>query len=313
VANSGCNRLVAAVDMEHSLYWADVVLTVLGCVVALVVGFGWYRRSQRDALSPAGIDSPADIEDGSAPRTHRLIPPEAVLLPVLAYLTVLLIAYPVLRHFSGRPAGDAEETGLAFDAAQLVSNNFAFIVAGGLCVALGGRFLATGGRAFVFGEGPFAGNVLRGGLGALAAIGLCQLVLAATLWLITWLRPDYVFPDHNVIVALRDPACPAWLPIVLWVGVTTITPFAEEAFFRGILQSALVSRLRSPGMGIAIAAGVFGLAHGSQPQVVPALTLFGVILGLLHRRTGSLIAPIVAHGLFNAKTLLWETLRLTAG
>jgi membrane protease YdiL (CAAX protease family) len=66
-------------------------------------------------------------------------------------------------------------------------------------------------------------------------------------------------------------------------------------------------------MGIAIAAGVFGLAHGSQPQVVPALTLFGVILGLLHRRTGSLIAPIVAHGLFNAKTLLWETLRLTAG
>jgi membrane protease YdiL (CAAX protease family) len=34
---------------------------------------------------------------------------------------------------------------------------------------------------------------------------------------------------------------------------------------------------------------------------------------LLHRRTGSLIAPIVAHGLFNAKTLLWETLRLTAG
>jgi membrane protease YdiL (CAAX protease family) len=41
---------------------------------------------------------------------------------------------------------------------------------------------------------------------------------------------------------------------------------------------------------------------------VPAIALFGLILGLLYERSGSLVGPIVAHALFNAKTMLWESL-----
>ena len=45
-----------------------------------------------------------------------------------------------------------------------------------------------------------------------------------------------------------------------------------------------------------------------QPHVVLPLAVLGVLLGVLYLRTGSLLGPIVLHALFNAKTLLWETL-----
>jgi uncharacterized protein len=52
---------------------------------------------------------------------------------------------------------------------------------------------------------------------------------------------------------------------------------------------------------------VFGLAH-FEPLQLPALILFGVVLGVLAQRTGRLGPGIVAHATFNAVTVLSLTL-----
>ena len=45
-----------------------------------------------------------------------------------------------------------------------------------------------------------------------------------------------------------------------------------------------------------------------QPHVVAPLIVLGVILGYVYERTGSLVAPITLHLLFNFKTMLFSTI-----
>jgi membrane protease YdiL (CAAX protease family) len=85
---------------------------------------------------------------------------------------------------------------------------------------------------------------------------------------------------------------------------------AEEVFFRGYVQSNIL-RLAGPLIGgrtrlaewasIAISAVCFAVAHVIvQGQLVSVLTFLpGLILGWLFIRTGSLLAPILFHGLAN--------------
>jgi membrane protease YdiL (CAAX protease family) len=85
---------------------------------------------------------------------------------------------------------------------------------------------------------------------------------------------------------------------------------AEEVFFRGYVQSNIL-RLAGPLIGgrtrpaewasIAISAVCFAVAHVIvQGQLVSVLTFLpGLVLGWLFIRTGSLLAPILFHGLAN--------------
>jgi membrane protease YdiL (CAAX protease family) len=122
--------------------------------------------------------------------------------------------------------------------------------------------------------------------------------------------PQYPQPDHDVIEAFRDPAEPPWAPVTLWLGAVLIAPVAEECFFRGILQTAVVTLARRRWVAIAVGGLLFGLAHGGQFQVIPALFLLGILLGYLYERTGSLMGPILLHVLFNLRTVTWEVYRL---
>jgi len=109
----------------------------------------------------------------------------------------------------------------------------------------------------------------------------------------------------------RGPAAAALLVVTLCV----VTPLAEELFFRGLIFRSL-HRVAGGGAGLVIAvlAGglVFGLVHyDGKPAsgVVVAvqlglLGLFGAVLCTLTYRTGRLGAAIVAHGVFNAVTVL---------
>ncbi|MEN6337366.1 MAG: CPBP family intramembrane glutamic endopeptidase, partial [Phycisphaerales bacterium] len=59
---------------------------------------------------------------------------------------------------------------------------------------------------------------------------------------------------------------------------------------------------------IACVAVWFGAMHWPTPQQVPALIILGVFLGYLYERTGSILAPIYLHILFNSKSVLWHYL-----
>ncbi|MEN6426518.1 MAG: CPBP family intramembrane glutamic endopeptidase [Phycisphaerales bacterium] len=84
---------------------------------------------------------------------------------------------------------------------------------------------------------------------------------------------------------------------------------AEEVFFRGYVQANATrwlgkSRLSQPAqwwIAIGISAACFALAHVVvQGQIISALTFLpGLLMAWLFARTGSLLAPLLFHGLAN--------------
>ena len=101
------------------------------------------------------------------------------------------------------------------------------------------------------------------------------------------------------------------LPIVSRVlYYALVVGIGEEVAFRGLLQSLLNRAFGRPwqwrgvsfGPGLLIAALLFGLAHtivgsGFRLQVALFTTIFGLTLGYLREKDGSVLAPAILHGL----------------
>lgn len=87
------------------------------------------------------------------------------------------------------------------------------------------------------------------------------------------------------------------------LGLAVLAPLLEEVLFRGAIQGLLMRFLGRPWPAIIIAALVFGVIHWNPVQVVYA-TLFGVVLGWIYYRTGSLMYVIVGHVLNNTLAVI---------
>lgn len=101
-------------------------------------------------------------------------------------------------------------------------------------------------------------------------------------------------------LAGADPADP-WL-WALVAAVVLLVPMVEEVLFRGAIQGCLRGMTRSPWVAIVLASVVFGAMHigAAEGVAIPGLIVFGTGLGIVYERSGSLLAPMVMHGLFNA-------------
>jgi CAAX protease family protein len=133
-----------------------------------------------------------------------------------------------------------------------------------------------------------------------------QLLLVPLLYLpIQWLLGDRDLsePAREVIGEAHGAGPLALLAVVLVVGA----PVAEELFFRGLLLRSLQRRFaaspRADVWAVGGSALAFGLAHFELLQL-PALVLFGVILGVLAVRYGRLGPGMWAHAVFNLVTVL---------
>ena len=89
------------------------------------------------------------------------------------------------------------------------------------------------------------------------------------------------------------------------VAVVVAAPVGEELIFRGLLQTGFSRAGLGPAGGVVAASGAFLLVHASvlDAQMMPALFVLSVVLGLSYERTGRLGGPIVAHACFNAFNL----------
>ncbi len=79
-------------------------------------------------------------------------------------------------------------------------------------------------------------------------------------------------------------------------------PVFEEIIFRGFLLPSLTKNFPAWG-AISISSLIFALAHLSLSEVLPLFTL-GLILGTVYLRSGSLLAPVLLHSLWNSGTML---------
>jgi membrane protease YdiL (CAAX protease family)/uncharacterized RDD family membrane protein YckC len=84
--------------------------------------------------------------------------------------------------------------------------------------------------------------------------------------------------------------------------IVCVAPVTEEVFFRGFMFKGL-RRATSFVVAALVSAGIWGIFHYTGPEswgVVLQLTVFGIALGWLYERTGSLYPTIAVHGLNNA-------------
>jgi membrane protease YdiL (CAAX protease family) len=82
-------------------------------------------------------------------------------------------------------------------------------------------------------------------------------------------------------------------------------PFTEELIFRGFVFNAL-RRYLPTAVAVLIAGIVFGAAHyqpGNAGAIAP-LAAGGIVLALVYYRSGSLVASMIAHALFNLVTVV---------
>lgn len=90
--------------------------------------------------------------------------------------------------------------------------------------------------------------------------------------------------------------------VVALLVVAAWGPFNEELFFRGFGLAGLRNRLGDRG-ALVVSAALFALFHLDPTQYVP-IFIFGMVLGWLYLRTGSIWPCILAHSLQNAVALL---------
>jgi membrane protease YdiL (CAAX protease family) len=182
------------------------------------------------------------------------------------------------------------------------------------CLVVAGLAFRGGGNGFGL---SLPRSVRRGNLvmwiggGWLASLCCTGLAAMAVQWVLRVLWSEYQPPDHGVFTMLRSSEASAAMRWLAVLGPAVLAPISEECFFRGILQTALrraVPPRRSMyhrWFAILVTAGIFGMMHSSTPQFIPALVLFGILLGFVYERTGSLVVVIAIHMLFNIKSLLW--------
>jgi membrane protease YdiL (CAAX protease family) len=148
-----------------------------------------------------------------------------------------------------------------------------------------------------------AGGRWRRAAGMGLAAGLMVLPFA---WLMSfgtgevmrWLSLE---PETQVVVETLQSLGGGGVYFLIGLIAVTTAPMAEEVLFRGILYGFLRRRV-GVGWGMWVSAGVFGLIH-MNAMTFPSLVLLGVLLVWLYELTGSLVAPVVAHAVFNLANL----------
>lgn len=96
-----------------------------------------------------------------------------------------------------------------------------------------------------------------------------------------------------------------FLPALL--SSALLAPVCEELFFRGYLTGAMMRYGRRN--AILASSMLFALAHGIDVMLVPR-ALFGALLALLMLRTGTLLAPMAVHALYNLAVIFVSYLGL---
>src|SRR5262245_6244741 len=101
---------------------------------------------------------------------------------------------------------------------------------------------------------------------------------------------------------LRPLMAPCSLPDL--VGISCLAGLGEEMLFRGLLQDLLAGPL-GPWGALALAAVLFGLLHAVSLTYAVVATLIGAYLGGLYLLSENLLAPVVAHALYDLVVLVW--------
>ena len=107
--------------------------------------------------------------------------------------------------------------------------------------------------------------------------------------------------DQELVKCFSGEACPWGIRVTLGTLVLFEAPLLEEPLFRGIMFRGFASAMPA-WAAMALSGFLFALVHVNAASFLPLLFL-GCAFAELYRRTGTILAPMTAHALFNAANL----------
>jgi len=274
--------------VPESLLVVDVILAVLaGCVLLAALG--------------ARLRGRAGLSLSSAPTRPNTVREDALALAVACYFIAVLVLSGSVKA-AGMTPTDSK--------AGLIVGSGAQVIGVLACLMIAARRFEGGARAYLFGlPETRARRPLLWTLGiSFVAIGLCPVIAELSIRIMIYLVPTFKIQTHPTLLALQEEGASFAMYAALWTGAAVIAPLAEELFFRGLVQTMLGHLFEGRWTPIVLTAVAFGLVHYPQPHAVPALVVLAILIGYAYERTGSLVAPVLIHALFNLKTLLWEAI-----
>lgn len=98
--------------------------------------------------------------------------------------------------------------------------------------------------------------------------------------------------------------------MIIFAGAV-LAPLSEELFYRGMIYPVFRGKL-GPVWGAVLTGLVFGAVHGDAWRAVP-LAIGGAILCYFYEKSGSILVPALAHGIWNGLMSLVVYMSLGGG
>ncbi len=133
-------------------------------------------------------------------------------------------------------------------------------------------------------------------------IVLCSHYLLELTGFLEWIQTVTQAPSEQSVVTLLRQSSDLPLIVAICFSAGVAAPLVEEIVFRGFLYPLLK---KYTGLWFALISSslLFGIIHVSLVPFIP-LAIFGAVLILLYEYTRTIWAPIIAHAIFNAATLI---------
>lgn len=154
-------------------------------------------------------------------------------------------------------------------------------------------------QAFGFSVQTIPRSILWGFIGAVVLVPAGGLLENGSEKILEWLHLSTT--TQEAVQMLQKVQNPASRCLLIFFAVA-IAPVAEEIFFRGILYPA-IKRLGWPKTALWTTSVLFGAIHLNLSIFIP-LTAVAMALVFLYEKTDNLLAPIVAHGIFNTVNVI---------
>lgn len=252
-----------------------------------------YDRTQPNA-------SPQDDSPGSRFRAYIIWPALDLIIGIIAVVFVMTaIAVTVATIIE--PYGDESSEAYFGSAVGTMCWQAAFLLITFMVVARrGGGWANLGLRAtWIERNGILRAVVDRSPLPAIPTIAIagylaCYILVFVYNIIVQVTGAEFLQPDAQLPENLFDSDA-----VVVATGLAVVigAPIAEEVLFRGFLFGGL-RRYLPFWSSMLISGFIFSLVHGDIGFIIP-FTLVGMVLAFVYERSGTLLAAIGVHFLFN--------------
>jgi membrane protease YdiL (CAAX protease family) len=113
---------------------------------------------------------------------------------------------------------------------------------------------------------------------------------------------DIELPPQDLVRWLKPGAYPSYVQYTLMAMAVVEAPIVEELLFRGVIFKGLGTKLPL-WPSILVSGFVFAMVHVSAATLLP-LWILGAAFAWVYAKTGSILAPVSMHFLFNALNLV---------